>query len=102
MYRTSCGGQYGFISSHAANSFAIAGFLWLRYRRWEGHSRWRAMAVPALAMAWAFTTCYSRPYLGKHYPGDMICGALFGLLVAVAVWMLAGAVEKRLKKSETK
>jgi undecaprenyl-diphosphatase len=91
MFRTGCGGQYGFVSSHAANAFAIATFLWMRYRR-------NAKVTLALLAVWAFATCYSRAYLGKHYPGDLVCGALFGILVGLIVWWLATTIEKSCTK----
>lgn len=102
MFHTNCGGQYGFISSHAANAFAIAMFLWLRYQHWEGHSNWRALIGPICLVLWAFATSYSRAYLGKHYPGDLICGALFGIVIGALVWLIVRMIEKKLHKNETK
>lgn len=97
MFRTSCGGQYGFVSSHAANAFAVAVFLVLRY--WKKVKRqWPLL----LLIVWALATSYSRAYLGKHYPGDLICGALFGMVIALIVWAVANVAEKKLHKSETK
>jgi undecaprenyl-diphosphatase len=94
MFRTHCGGQYGFVSSHAANSFAIVTFLIARYRR---------RIVPTILLTlWALATCYSRAYLGKHYPGDLVCGALFGVLIGLIVWWLSSWIEKKLPKGETK
>lgn len=95
MFRTGCGGQYGFVSSHAANAFAIVTLLWLRYRR---TATWTTVVM----VLWATATCYSRAYLGKHYPGDLICGAMFGIVVGLIVWWLATLAEKKLHKGETK
>lgn len=97
MFRTSCGGQYGFVSSHAANVFAVAMFLMLRY--WKRAKRQWPLLLIAL---WAVATCYSRPYLGKHYPGDVICGAVFGVITALIVWWVTTVIEKKFCKSETK
>lgn len=94
MFRTHCGGQYGFVSSHASNSFALLTLLWLRYRR-------HTLAVILMAL-WAVTTCYSRIYLGKHYPGDIICGAAYGIIVGQVVYATMTMIEKKMKKSETK
>ena len=94
MFRTHCGGQYGFVSSHAANAFAIVTFLVLRYRK-------HTVACLLLTL-WAVATCYSRAYLGKHYPGDLLCGALFGAVIGLAVWGLSTWIEKKLPVSETK
>ena len=65
------GGMYGFISSHAANAFGVAVFTSLIFRN-------RLFTVSVLI--WAMLSCYSRLYLGVHYPGDIIFGALVGAL----------------------
>lgn len=73
------GGLYGFCSSHAANSFGIATFLALVMRK------------PILNFSlfiWALISCYSRIYLGVHFLGDIICGALLGMIVARLVYEL--------------
>lgn len=69
-----CGGQYGFISSHASNHFAIAVFMIGVLR---STPRW---AVAALLL-WAALIAYSRVYLGVHYPGDVLVGALYGIMI---------------------
>lgn len=66
-----CGGMYGFVSSHAANTFGFATFISFTLRK---HYRW----IPWLMFAWAFLVCYSRVYLGVHYPGDVLVGAALG------------------------
>lgn len=86
MFHTHCGGQYGFVSSHAANAFAVVTFLILRYRE----KRWCVV----LLTLWALVTCYSRAYLGKHYPGDLLCGALFGVIIGLVIWLLCKYIEK--------
>lgn len=97
MFRTHCGGQYGFVSSHAANAFAVALFLVLRY--WKRLKRqWPLLML----IVWALATSYSRAYLGKHYPGDLVCGAILGCIIALIVWWLTDTIEKKLRKSETK
>ncbi len=107
MFREGCGGLYGFISSHAANSFAVAVFFLLHYGK-RGDEKDEARGSHCVAvgmMAWALLTSYSRTYLGKHYPGDLVCGALFGALVGWAVFRAARAIELRIKKvrnTETK
>ena len=68
------GGKYGFISSHAANSFAMALFIFLLF---GGFNKTWGMLLP-----YALLVSYSRIYLGKHFPGDLIVGALLGLLMA--------------------
>lgn len=73
------GGRYGFISSHAANSFGIFTFIALLFRKKE---------FTLALLLWAFLTSYSRVYLGVHYTGDIICGAVFGILCGSFVYLL--------------
>ncbi len=73
------GGRYGFISSHAANTFSVCVFLSLLFRR-------KAMSLTLLL--WALLCCYSRIYLGVHYPGDILCGAVSGILIGMVVYYL--------------
>jgi undecaprenyl-diphosphatase len=105
LFREGCGGQYGFVSSHAANAFALVTFFWLRYRRKKNSSNQtikQSRIVPICLLVWAVLVCYSRIYLGKHYPGDILCGALFGLLVGWVVWWLTDFFEKKFLFRETK
>ncbi|WP_139921834.1 phosphatase PAP2 family protein [Hymenobacter sp. DG01] len=66
-----CGGQFGFLSSHAANSFALAVFMGLLLP-----ARYRVAKV--MLFIWAAIVSYSRMYLGAHYPSDVLAGALLG------------------------
>lgn len=83
-----CGGKFGFPSNHAVNHFALAMILSLTWLR--DHARaWRI-----LVFAWAATIALAQVYVGKHYPGDVLAGAILGSLLAwggVAVYRrLAG------------
>lgn len=71
------GGLYGFCSSHAANTMACGLLFSMLYKN--------KYATAAL-MAWVALNCYSRMYLGVHYPGDIIVGLMIGALYAVLVW----------------
>ena len=75
------GGKYGFVSSHAANTFAIAAFLTPALRKLRP---WAGIAL----YLWAFISSYSRIYIGYHYPGDILCGAILGLLIGLVFWKL--------------
>lgn len=70
------GGRFGFVSSHAANTFGIATLTVLLF----GAGRWRWLWLWAAAMSW------TRIYLGVHYPGDILFGALFGAGWACAIF----------------
>lgn len=72
------GGLYGFVSGHAANSFALATFLLLTLP--AGFRR-----IKYGLIAWASLVSYSRIYNGVHYPGDVLGGMLLGVLLAAGL-----------------
>ena len=74
------GGKFGFASSHAANSFAVATFLFFLFRTKYKWMVW--------LFAWATMVSYSRIYLGVHYPGDILVGALIGAFYAYICFIL--------------
>ena len=87
------GGLYSFVSSHASNVFGLACFTSLIYRR-----KWFTIPI----VTWAILVSYSRIYVGKHFPLDVICGALTGLLLGWAVYRLyKWIITKTLTKSGT-
>lgn len=67
-----CGGQYGFISSHASNVFTVASMVSLIFKNKK---------VSIFIFVWAIFVSYSRIYLGVHYPLDVVVGALLGLTI---------------------
>ena len=71
------GGLYGFVSSHAANTMACALLFSLLYR-----NRYATVGL----MLWVALNCYSRMYLGVHYPGDIIGGLLVGAVLATLTY----------------
>lgn len=80
------GGAYGFPSCHAANSFALAVFAATMLRQ-------RSFTV--FILLWAVINCYSRVYLGVHYPGDLLVGAIIGSAVGYLCCRAALAVHNR-------
>ena len=73
-------GRYGFVSSHAANTMAVALLFSLI---------WRNRTATIGLMLWVAANCYSRMYLGVHYPLDILGGLMVGTVVAiVACWVL--------------
>lgn len=76
---SSCGGMYGFVSSHSSNFFAIAMMASLSFSR-----RW----ITVLCMFLAAAVAYSRVYLGVHYPGDVLGGMVLGLLLGYTAWWI--------------
>ncbi|MBC7449146.1 MAG: phosphatase PAP2 family protein [Hymenobacteraceae bacterium] len=66
-----CGGQFGFMSSHAANTMALTVFLVLMLPRRFALFKW-------VLVSWVIATGYSRVYLAAHYPGDVLAGWVLG------------------------
>ena len=81
------GGLYGFVSSHAANFFAIAGIASALL------SEQKYMSY--LLYSWATLVAYSRIYVGKHYLLDVIGGALLGFVFAKVIWHLVKKIKEK-------
>lgn len=81
-----CGGRFGFVSSHAANTFGVATFLSLVFSR-----RWATL----LLLLWATFVSYSRIYLGVHFPADVLVGGVLGAAIGTAVWVVASPIITR-------
>ena len=69
-----CGGQYGYFSAHAGNSFAVATFFSLLFRKY-------LKGIALFLVAWAVVVSYSRIYVGVHFPLDVVTGISFGMLL---------------------
>ena len=73
------GGPYGFPSSHAANSMALA--LWVILYLGE-RRKWLIIGM----LCWVLLVSYSRIYLGVHYPSDLLVGWILGACWALVLW----------------
>ncbi|HBG52649.1 MAG TPA: phosphatase PAP2 family protein [Rikenellaceae bacterium] len=83
------GGLYSFVSSHASNVFGLACFSSLVYRR-----KWYACSI----FLWAGLVSYSRIYVGKHFPLDVLFGALMGLVLGWTVYKLYQWICRKIKE----
>ncbi len=83
------GGNYGFFSSHACNTFSIALFFSLLTR---------SRALSFFLIGWSLVNCWTRLYLGVHFPGDILVGLLWGAVVGGIVFIFYFLVSKRWEK----
>jgi undecaprenyl-diphosphatase len=87
------GGLYGFASSHAANTMAISLYLVMLFRHRYRYIVWM--------FGWAGLMCYTRIYLGVHYPGDILTGIVVGLLCGFAAFRFHQWLTKRYGQAAT-
>ena len=80
-----CGGQFSFVSGHAANSFALAIFIWLSFGK-----AWHWIIL------WATLVAYSRVYVGVHYPLDIIFGAFLGAGIGYTIFWFLNRINQRI------
>ena len=84
------GGSYGFFSAHASNTFSIAIFFcWLI----------RSHLLSIALVIWSFTNCWTRLYLGVHFPGDILVGLTWGLIVGTSVYYFFYRVTRKMAAS---
>jgi undecaprenyl-diphosphatase len=72
--RVGCGTGYSFPSTHATDHFAMAFFMILMFRK-----KWRWIWL--WGILWAGAISFAQVYVGVHYPIDVSCGAIYGMLV---------------------
>lgn len=85
IVRDHCGGRYGFVSSHAANMFAIATYISLALGK-------RIKHISIYVYLWAFAIIYSRIYLGVHFPADVFAGAILGSGISFIIFGIINRV----------
>lgn len=81
------GGRHGFFSAHAANTFSIAVFFSLLIRN---------SVASAFLIFWSLVNCWTRMYLGVHYPGDILCGLIWGGLMGLIVYYIYYKINARM------
>jgi undecaprenyl-diphosphatase len=84
------GGSFGFASSHAANTFGTAIFIWLVLKPFYKGMGWLFL--------WAALMTYTRIYLGVHYPGDIIVGGIIGIGCGWICFLLSKWMIQRFSK----
>ena len=85
------GGRYGFFSSHAANTFSLAIFFTLLVR---------SKVLSVAMVLWSLLNCWTRLYLGVHFPGDILCGLLWGGVVGTGMWFLHQHIYKKINTQD--
>lgn len=71
------GTGYSFFSAHAANTFGIAILMSLIVR---------SRLLTVFLVLWSLVNCYTRIYLGVHYPSDILAGLVFGAIVGTSAY----------------
>ena len=81
------GTQYGFFSAHASNTCSLSIFFCLLVR---------SKILSVSLVLWSLISCYTRVYLGLHYPGDIFFGLLWGAFAGSAAYLLYYKIYKKL------
>jgi undecaprenyl-diphosphatase len=92
LFNGECGGEFGFVSSHASNSFNVALLSLLFIKK-----RWFTISI----IVWASVIGYSRVYLGVHYPGDVICGSVLGAFIGWSNYSLYKLTDNKILKKRS-
>lgn len=71
--------SYSFFSAHAANTMSLAVFFCLLVRD---------KLFNGFMLLWSFLNCWTRLYLGVHYPFDVLAGIVWGCMIAVLVYII--------------
>jgi len=91
--RVRCGSGYSMPSSHATNHFAIGVFILMLFRR-----QWKPIVW--LSIVWAASISFAQIYVGVHYPGDILVGAMLGTAIGLFTSWLYFFFQSRLQRSK--
>ncbi len=89
LVNNKCGGKFGFVSSHAANTFGVAFFL---------SNLFKNKYFSIFIFLWASVVSYSRVYLGVHYPFDILGGAALGSILGFLVYIAHNFTQRKFAK----
>lgn len=78
---------YSFCSAHAANTMSLAVFFSLLIR---------SKMLTITLVIWSLINCWTRLYLGVHYPSDILCGMIIGIIVGILVYLLYYKIYRRI------
>lgn len=78
---------YSFCSAHAANTMSLAVFFSLLIR---------SKMLTITLVIWSLINCWTRLYLGVHYPSDILCGMIIGIIVGILVYLLYYKINLRI------
>ena len=81
LVKDSCGGKYGFFSAHASNSFSLAVFFGLLYKK-------KSRYIIYISLLYASLISYSRIYLGVHFPLDILFGGIYGITIGLVIFRI--------------
>lgn len=91
--RVRCGSGYSFTSSHATNHFAMAVFLIIAFRKRWKHVLW-------VGLLWAASISFAQIYVGVHYPGDILAGAIIGTLIGICIGFIYRHFQPNLRPAQ--